>query len=336
MQKLQKQKTSPDLQVAMRTRRSQIIELPESYEPVTTQRRSSAPSPSRNLNEEALKRLESVSQRASKERLEARKQLSDTGSKETPVHLPDASEQLHLPELRTSGVEVRLMPEESRATEDSVSEDELDTTARNSPLKLRSVCGGRQIQPDPTITIFLAVDGVLQPLHRREDSASACLRALEQIVRCCNATIVLACAWRLKLHGRNTINKLLRMRGLAGIQDSTPDLSDSTSRREDEIIDWLCRHPQVEHWLALDGIDLAAATSPHSKIMKRHFLKVDPKTGLKPGIDTEKAIRLLHRVRGDAELFWSVRPVDKSLALTYPGVRPLRRGGSQPFFMRRY
>eukprot|EP00931_Biecheleriopsis_adriatica_P088825 TRINITY_DN63059_c0_g1_i1.p1 TRINITY_DN63059_c0_g1~~TRINITY_DN63059_c0_g1_i1.p1 ORF type:complete len:357 (-),score=54.86 TRINITY_DN63059_c0_g1_i1:13-1083(-) len=225
---------------------------------------------------------------------------------------------------------------QSHEVDISDEDDELESGPGYVQAKLRRAGGGRQVQPNPAIVLFLDVDGVLHPSSRREVFASSCMHAFEQIVRGCNATVVLSSDWRLKPQAQSAVDYALRKYGLAGIRDRTPDLSSVTSRREDEILDWLCRHPEVQHWLAIDDANLAPATSPHRSIMRRHFLKVDPKTGLQRCADVDKALRLLPRERGDVEQFWSVRPVDRSLAPTYPGVRRLGRGGSQPLLKRRY
>ncbi|CAE7423861.1 unnamed protein product [Symbiodinium necroappetens] len=84
------------------------------------------------------------------------------------------------------------------------------------------------------------------------------------------------------------------------VADSTPDLRDLGRSREDEILLWLKRHPEVRHWVALDDLDLAPMSSPHRRLMIPHFVKTDPEHGLKePGV--AKALRLLRNPRGCVE-----------------------------------
>eukprot|EP00931_Biecheleriopsis_adriatica_P040532 TRINITY_DN23230_c0_g1_i1.p1 TRINITY_DN23230_c0_g1~~TRINITY_DN23230_c0_g1_i1.p1 ORF type:complete len:523 (-),score=80.15 TRINITY_DN23230_c0_g1_i1:28-1596(-) len=237
-----------------------------------------------------------------------------------------AAQQAHVPEAE--------LTDSNSSDESEVWEGGADSSLRTPLPRLPCIGAGRQIQADPTIVTFVGVDGVLHPSKGRK--MFSCMPAFEQIVRGCNASVVLTCKWRLKPHRKIAVNDALRKRGLAGIHDVTPDLSHSTFRKEDEVLDWLCRHPEVQHWLVIDDADVASDRSPHRSMMKHHFLKVNSNTGLNPYADVHKALQLMPRERGDVELFWSVRPVDKSLAPTYPGARPLSRGGSKPFMIRRY
>lgn len=160
---------------------------------------------------------------------------------------------------------------------------------------------GKQVEADPTTVVFLDVDGVLHPLRGNDLFVERCVQALEQIVLESNATIILSSAWRLNPRAATTVNTFLKRRGLSGIADKTPNLNPPGCfyvPREEEIIDWLRRHPEVEHWVAIDDMDLASVQSSHVKLMQAHFVKTNSNTGLSTQLHVEKARRLLQNPRG--------------------------------------
>eukprot|EP00435_Cladocopium_sp_Y103_P069868 s198_g34.t1 len=88
-----------------------------------------------------------------------------------------------------------------------------------------------------------------------------------------------------------------------GVADTTPDLKGQGLRREEEILIWLKRHPEVQHWLALDDLELASSASeaPMARLMAEHFVKTDPETGLRDMTQVSRALRVLERPRGNVE-----------------------------------
>ncbi|CAE7906748.1 unnamed protein product, partial [Symbiodinium microadriaticum] len=157
-----------------------------------------------------------------------------------------------------------------------------------------------QTLPDPAVVVFLDVDGVLHASDGIQRFNETSMHALRCLVLSCNATVILSSAWRRSPRQLALADSMLRSHGLAGVADSTPDLRDQGRSREDEILLWLKRHPEVRHWVALDDLDLAPMSSPHRRLMIPHFVKTDPEHGLKePGV--AKALRLLRNPRGCVE-----------------------------------
>eukprot|EP00747_Dinoflagellata_sp_TGD_P167762 gnl/TRDRNA2_/TRDRNA2_192818_c0_seq1.p1 gnl/TRDRNA2_/TRDRNA2_192818_c0~~gnl/TRDRNA2_/TRDRNA2_192818_c0_seq1.p1 ORF type:complete len:299 (-),score=39.36 gnl/TRDRNA2_/TRDRNA2_192818_c0_seq1:74-970(-) len=163
---------------------------------------------------------------------------------------------------------------------------------------------GRQLQADPSVVVFLDVDGVLHSLYGNEFFTENCMRAFDQIVLSSNATVILSSTWRLKPNAMTSVHAVLKKRGLMGIADRTPDLSSrkiGDVAREEEILHWLRLHPEVQHWIAIDDMDLAAADSPHRAVMRDHFVKTDSSVGLQRHVHVAKALQLLNNDRGDVD-----------------------------------
>jgi len=142
--------------------------------------------------------------------------------------------------------------------------------------------GGRNI-------IFLDIDGVLHSLHGDDIFLDDCCSLLEEIVRATNAVLVLSSRWRTEPLQVRMINAMLHRRCLPLIHDCTKDLCE---RREVEICEWLDRHPEIGHWVAIDDMDLESATTKSAFRMRRHTVRTQAEVGLTPK-DAERAISLL-------------------------------------------
>jgi len=174
-----------------------------------------------------------------------------------------------------------------------------------------AMAGMRQGMPDPHVVIFLDVDGVLHAKGCELDHFSAAnMRPLRHIVLTCNATVVLSSSWRRKAQLLQRCDAALKTWGLAGVTDITPDLKSQGLRREDEILIWLKRHPEVQHWLALDDLELTYGeaishavnhASHASLLMAEHFVKTDPEIGLRDMAQVSRALKVLQRPRGNVE-----------------------------------
>lgn len=165
----------------------------------------------------------------------------------------------------------------------------------------RAMAGIRQGRPDPHVVVFLDVDGVLHAKGCELDHFSAAnMRSLRHIVLACNATVVLSSSWRRSAPLLQRCELALARWGLAGVADTTPDLKGQGLRREEEILIWLKRHPEVQHWLALDDLELVSE-APMARLMAEHFVKTDPQTGLRDMTQVSRALRVLERPRGNVE-----------------------------------
>tara|TARA_B110001452_G_scaffold236471_1_gene215775 strand:- start:467 stop:997 length:531 start_codon:yes stop_codon:yes gene_type:complete len=138
--------------------------------------------------------------------------------------------------------------------------------------------------------VFLDVDGVLHP----QGSGNALfqpgpMRRLHRIVTSGDAAVCLSSSWRSSDWGVDEVNAQLERAGLACIVGITPTHGFAT--RSDEILHWLSQHPETEHFVALDDMDL---TYPHGDSMARHFVHVDEERGLTDA-DAEAALACLKR-----------------------------------------
>jgi hypothetical protein len=204
---------------------------------------------------------------------------------------------------QVGNVPLSALAQHVNSGDNSTRQREGTTLLSTAPRPTRKiVTSGPQLRPDPATVIFLDVDGVLHSLYGSDFFVESSMRAFEQIVLTSNATVVLSSTWRLKPHATAQVHSILRKRGLTGIADRTPDFSGrGIVRREDEVVDWLRRHPEVEHWIAIDDMDLAHPLSPLHTVMKAHFLKTDSNCGLMRSIHVEKALKLLRNPRGSLE-----------------------------------
>mmetsp|Transcript_43562 Transcript_43562/g.97707 ORF Transcript_43562/g.97707 Transcript_43562/m.97707 type:complete len:246 (+) Transcript_43562:47-784(+) len=167
-------------------------------------------------------------------------------------------------------------------------------------LELAALAGRSQAVPDPCVVVFLDIDGVLHASDGIQRFTERSMMALRYIVLHYNATVVLSSAWRRSPRTWALADAMLRSHGLAGVADATPDLKGSGHRREDEILIWLKRNPEVCHWVALDDADLAPHSSPHRQLMMAHFVMTDPELGLME-TGAARAMRLLQNPRGNVE-----------------------------------
>lgn len=145
-------------------------------------------------------------------------------------------------------------------------------------------------QPSCQRVVFLDVDGVLHPQASGNDLFQAGqMRRLHRIVTSCGAGVCLSSSWRSSDWGVDEVNAQLERVGLACIIGKTPTHGYAT--RSDEILHWLSQHPETEHFVALDDMDL---TYPHGEPMARHFVHVDEERGLTDA-DAEAAMACLKR-----------------------------------------
>lgn len=134
--------------------------------------------------------------------------------------------------------------------------------------------------------VFLDVDGVLHSLHGSNDFfVEECMQTLKKIMHGSGASIVLSSTWRTRADQVTLLNRQLRSYGISEVVDQTKDFSNGQHRfhraREEEICEWLDRHPEVKRWVVLDDLDLVAADSPQAMRLRGHFVKTDSEVGLR-------------------------------------------------------
>lgn len=150
---------------------------------------------------------------------------------------------------------------------------------------------------DPTRVIFLDIDGVLRPLHSRQDAFQntrtieingarvpllgsseakagvdfwpSAMRALRFIVQKTEARIVLSSDWRKQEVLKEGIQSAFEEHGIPDLYSSTPDLDQATpgviktlhssfrEKRCKEIRKWLKANPKITHFCAIDDVDLS-------------------------------------------------------------------------------
>jgi len=131
--------------------------------------------------------------------------------------------------------------------------------------------------------IFLDVDGVLHPASQKgRPFHTQCMGFFVNIVQMSGAHICLSSNWRLDDKGIDMLNRRLRASGLQPMVGHTHPVEDVFNTRADEILDWLHRHPEVTHFVALDDVDLCyedpAATMP--TCIAPRFILTDEARGL--------------------------------------------------------
>ena len=104
--------------------------------------------------------------------------------------------------------------------------------------------------------IFLDIDGVLNDaptiLGTGDDLPTMeHLECLKQIVDATGAEIVLSSSWRLYKRYTKDVNVALKKVNLHLI-----DVTEELRERDEEIREWLGRHPEVEQYLILDDEDV--------------------------------------------------------------------------------
>ncbi|CAK9057534.1 unnamed protein product [Durusdinium trenchii] len=181
--------------------------------------------------------------------------------------------------------------------------DVFETQLDMEEAEYQAMAGRRQGPPDPSTVVFLDVDGVLHAKGDELDHFRASnMRALRRIVLTSNATVVLSSSWRRRPPLLQRADAVLQNWGLAGVADQTPDLKAQGLKREDEILIWLRRHPEVRHWLALDDMELtSSASSLVNALMAQHVIQTDPEIGLREMSQVSRALRVLQKSRGFVE-----------------------------------
>jgi hypothetical protein len=133
--------------------------------------------------------------------------------------------------------------------------------------------------------VFLDVDGVLHSLHGQDFFVEECMQVLKRIMHGSGAYIVLSSTWRTRADQVVLLNRQLSHYGIDAVADQTKDFASGQQRfhraREEEICEWLDRHPQVQHWVVLDDLDLVSADSKESARLRSHFVKTESEVGLR-------------------------------------------------------
>jgi len=152
-------------------------------------------------------------------------------------------------------------------------------------------------EEDPAKVLFLDVDGVLRPLHSRQDAFQhartidiggakvpllgnseakagidfwpSAMRALRYVIQKTGARIVLSSDWRKQEVLQEGIAQALEEYRMPPLYGATPDLDQATpgvikalhssfrEKRCKEIRKWVAKHPKVTHWVAIDDVDLS-------------------------------------------------------------------------------
>eukprot|EP00931_Biecheleriopsis_adriatica_P047690 TRINITY_DN27504_c0_g1_i1.p1 TRINITY_DN27504_c0_g1~~TRINITY_DN27504_c0_g1_i1.p1 ORF type:complete len:407 (-),score=96.35 TRINITY_DN27504_c0_g1_i1:114-1334(-) len=150
---------------------------------------------------------------------------------------------------------------------------------------------------DPTKVLFLDIDGVLRPLHSRQDAFQntkviefngirvpllgnseakagvdfwpTAMRALRFIVQKTEARIVLSSDWRKEEVLKDGIKSSFEEYNIPPLYSQTPDLDQASlgvikalhssfrEKRCKEIRKWLRQHPKVTRWCVVDDVDLS-------------------------------------------------------------------------------
>lgn len=140
--------------------------------------------------------------------------------------------------------------------------------------------------------VFLDVDGVLHSLYGDEIFAESCCAALETVLCESGGRVVLMNSWSREGGERITmVDDLLRQRSLQGLYDRT---SPPRSRPEEEICEWLDRHPEVVRWVALDDADLEVGRSPAADRVRGRCARPDKHVGL-TATDAQRALAVLRQ-----------------------------------------
>jgi len=152
------------------------------------------------------------------------------------------------------------------------------------------------VPEDPSLVVFLDIDGVLRRLEKspvfafngemlpldlqNRALAPEAMRALRYIVHRTGAGIVLSSEWRRSSTLHEEAQTALRALGMPTFRGTTPLLRDRedvlvgnklapdkqatgrlrwAERRAREISEWLCENTEVKNWVALDDLDLSLA-----------------------------------------------------------------------------
>ena len=137
--------------------------------------------------------------------------------------------------------------------------------------------------------IFLDIDGVLNDaptiLGTGDDQPTMeHLNCLKQIVEATQAEIVLSSSWRLYKRYTKDVSIALAKVGLHLI-DTTEELRE----RDEEIREWLGRHPEVEQYLILDDEDV------FTEELKEHHILTSFYEGLLTK-HVKKSIEILNKI----------------------------------------
>lgn len=152
-------------------------------------------------------------------------------------------------------------------------------------------------EDNPTKVLFLDVDGVLRPVHGRQDAFQhartieingsrvpllgnseakagidfwpTAMRALRHIVQRTGARLVLSSDWRKEAVLKQGIAGALEEYRMPALYGETPDMDQATrgvikalhtsfrEKRCKEIRKWLSRYPKIQRWIAIDDVDLS-------------------------------------------------------------------------------
>jgi hypothetical protein len=168
---------------------------------------------------------------------------------------------------------------------------------------------------DLRVVVFLDVDGVLHSLHGTDFFVEECMQTLKRIMHGSGASIVLSSTWRTRADQVVLLNRQLRSYGISEVQDQTKDFANGQHRfhraREEEICEWLDRHPEVTSWVVLDDLDLVSADSEQAMRLRGHFVKTESEVGLRYE-HVPKALECLGLSPGGRELVGSIGSAKES------------------------
>jgi len=174
---------------------------------------------------------------------------------------------------------------------------------------------GRRPEGRPDTVIFLDIDGVVHSLYGQDMFRESCCQLLDQIVLGTGASIVLSSTWRTQARSRQAVVEFLKQRRLPVFIDQTRDLSAEMNRhvpREVEICEWIDRHPEVLHWIAIDDMDLYSDNTECARRLRGHFVHTNSNTGLIPK-DKDEALRLITMQRRS-----TADKAERSIEPSYP------------------
>lgn len=180
----------------------------------------------------------------------------------------------------------------------AIQNDCVGTSCNKLPPRLRRE-GADKMR---TKILFLDVDGVLHPVHCKEEFIQPCVFQLCRIIQATGADIVLSTAWRLVPMAKKFLEAQMTTWGLHAPIDVTPQFSEVSAEgllfklcgvrgtvRPGEIKSWLETNEDLvdfPHWVAIDDIDMTAELDPH-------MVKTNKRVGLSQE-DADRAIRILN------------------------------------------
>merc|ERR1711948_150055 len=113
--------------------------------------------------------------------------------------------------------------------------------------------------------------------YGEEVFAESCCSLLVQLVRKTNARLVLSNQWSREEGRVEIVNSILQQRQLQPLFSQTSNLH---STPEAEICEWLDRHPEVQHWVAIDDTDMQVANTEYTRRLRGRTVQPNKHTGM--------------------------------------------------------